>query len=89
MPARKANDVQTAGTNADRQADIDDIASAQPRPQWLTVQELADHLRIGRTRAYDYVRSGRVPAVKFGAVWRIPLRQLEETLNAEARRNLV
>lgn len=80
---------QTDGTNADRQVSFADIGSAEPRPRWLTVDELASYLHIGRTRAYEYVRSGRVPAVRFGTVWRIPLQVLEETLTAEAHRNLI
>lgn len=55
--------------------------------RWLTVDELAAYLRIGRTKAYEFVRSGRVPAVRFGSVWRIPLRELEETLTDEALQN--
>lgn len=54
-------------------------------PAFLTVQEAATLLRVGRTTAYDLVRQwfatkGRcgIPAVRIGRQVRVPLRKLEE-----------
>jgi excisionase family DNA binding protein len=41
-------------------------------PQFVSVEELAAWLGIGRSLAYDLVRRGVVPAVRFGRLVRIP-----------------
>ncbi len=40
-------------------------------PDWLTVEELARYLRIGRSCAYELVRSGEIPSRRFGRLIRI------------------
>lgn len=37
----------------------------------LTVAELAEYLRVGRTTAYKLVKEGTIPSVKFGKQIRI------------------
>jgi excisionase family DNA binding protein len=34
--------------------------------RWLTVPELADELRIPRTRCYELIQRGELPAVRIG-----------------------
>ena len=34
---------------------------------WLTVPDLAEELRIPRTRAYELIQRGELPAVRIGA----------------------
>ncbi len=71
----------TAGSNAARQeAHVDTLAPTASGTQWLSVDEMAEHLGIGRTLAYELVRSGRVPSVKIGTLWRIPLGRLDAAL---------
>lgn len=41
-------------------------------PPIMTVPEAAAYLRIGRTRAYELVRTGILPSVKLGRLVRIP-----------------
>jgi excisionase family DNA binding protein len=41
-------------------------------PDFLTVEELAAWLRLGRNTAYEIVRRGDVPHVRFGRSIRIP-----------------
>ena len=38
----------------------------------LTVEELCYMLRIGRNKAYDLLRSGRINAFRDGKLWMIP-----------------
>jgi excisionase family DNA binding protein len=39
----------------------------EPRtPEWLTVPEVANHLRIPRSRAYELIQGGELPAVRIG-----------------------
>jgi excisionase family DNA binding protein len=33
---------------------------------WITVPQLADHLAIPRTRAYELIQKGQLPAVRVG-----------------------
>lgn len=57
---------------------------ADPLPALLTVEEAAELLRIGRTKAYAMTREWRttgglsgLPVVDFGSVLRVPLAALE------------
>jgi excisionase family DNA binding protein len=34
--------------------------------EWLTVPEVAKHLRIPRSRAYELIQGGDLPAVRIG-----------------------
>jgi excisionase family DNA binding protein len=50
----------------------------QEQRHFLTVDELADFLRVSRTTAYDLVTRGAVPRVRVGGQWRIPRTELEQ-----------
>jgi hypothetical protein len=59
-------------------------------PALLTVEEAAEHLRIGRTKAYAMAREWRatsgqsgLPVVDFGHVLRVPLHALEQLIGTE------
>ena len=41
-------------------------------PQFLTVEEWRTFMRIGRSSAYDLIRQGLVPVVRWGRTLRIP-----------------
>lgn len=48
--------------------------------EWLTIREIQKELAIGRTKAWQLVASGVVPAVKIGRSVRINRRDFEEWL---------
>ncbi|MFG2778241.1 helix-turn-helix domain-containing protein [Streptomyces prunicolor] len=52
----------------------------------LTVEEAARRIGIGRTKMYEYVRSGEIRSVKIGSLRRIPAEAVGEFL---ARRHQV
>jgi excisionase family DNA binding protein len=47
-------------------------------PIVLTVDEVAERLRIGRAKAYAMVASGELPAMRLGHAIRVPLAALCE-----------
>lgn len=48
------------------------------RRRYMTIQEVADHLSIGRTSAYKLITSGRLKAKRFGkSSVRVHLDELE------------
>lgn len=49
-------------------------------PAVLTVEEAETLLRIGRSAAYEGVRSGEIPSIKVGRSIRIPRHRLEQLL---------
>jgi len=55
----------------------------------LSVLEAAKVLGVGRTRLYEAVRNGRVPALKVGSKpkYRIPRKAIETLLSDPARFN--
>jgi excisionase family DNA binding protein len=48
-----------------------DMPSTTEPPELLTLNELADYLRVGRRTAWQLVNEGAVPAVKVRGQWRI------------------
>lgn len=52
-------------------------------PAVLTVEQYAAFWRIGRTTAYDLVRSGDLEAVRLGRTIRIPRRVVLEQLGED------
>lgn len=44
----------------------------------LTVNEAAEILRLGPETIARYIREGKIPAIKFGRVWRVEEKDLEE-----------
>jgi excisionase family DNA binding protein len=42
------------------------------KPAYLTPQETAELLRVDRRTIYNWIRTGKLKAIKFGDTWRIP-----------------
>lgn len=53
--------------------------------QFLTVQEAAAYLKTTPTTISKWCRSGLLPAIKLGKVWRISRVELERRLASAAR----
>ena len=49
----------------------------------MTVQEMAQCLGIGRNMAYELIRNGKVPFLKFGRSVRIPKKAFDAWLTNE------
>lgn len=43
----------------------------------MTVEEVSDYLRVKRSTVYEWARSGRIPAVKVGRLWRFETEKIE------------
>lgn len=44
----------------------------------ITVDELCEMLRIGRNKAYELLRSGKIKAFRCGRLWMISKQAVEE-----------
>lgn len=55
--------------------------SQYPRPApWLTVEEVAGHLKISTKQIRVWLRLGRLRGRKIGKAWRIPPAALDDFL---------
>ena len=52
-------------------------------PSVLTVDELAEQLRIGRSSAYQLVNDGQIRSIRVGRAIRIPTDAVDRFLNGE------
>ena len=52
-------------------------AAQEVRPAFLTPKDLQRELQIGERLAYKLLKSGQIPSVRMGGVYRIPRSQLE------------
>lgn len=48
----------------------------------LTVKETAKHLQLNTLTVYEYIKTGKLNAVKFGRYYRIVYRDLQAFINA-------
>lgn len=46
------------------------IVMNDPREEYLTLEEVAKKLKVGKTTVYRMAKSGKLPAVKIGKAWR-------------------
>ncbi len=46
----------------------------------LTVQEVADYLKVSRTTVWRWCNEGKLPAIKIGGGWRIQRSEMEKVL---------
>ena len=53
--------------------------------QTLTVSEAAKLMGVGLTMAYQYAREGRIPSVRFGRKYLIPIGALNAMLERETK----
>ena len=51
--------------------------------EWLKVPEVAEVLRIARSRAYELVADGEIPSVRIGRSVRVSRRELERWLEEQ------
>ena len=52
-------------------------------PEWLSLKDVQQLLGIGRTKAYELVTTGELPAVRIGRCIRVNRRELDEWLRAQ------
>lgn len=60
----------------------------EQRHEWLKVPEMAEFLRIGRSRAYELVADGEIPSVRIGRSIRVSRRELERWLEGQRSADL-
>ncbi len=51
--------------------------------EYLKVPEVAEVLRVARSRAYELVANGTIPAIKIGRSIRVPRRELDRWLEGQ------
>ncbi len=56
--------------------DAHDAARPDREPTYLTVQEVARHLRISKMSAYRLIEAGSLPAYRFGRGLRVSVEDL-------------
>ena len=52
----------------------------------LNIQQVADYLQLNHSTVYQWAQQGRLPAIKLGGRWRFRRADIEEWLDAQARR---
>ena len=57
--------------------------------EWLKVPEVAEVLRIARSRAYELVADGEIPSVRIGRSVRVSRRELERWLEEQRQPGVI
>ncbi len=59
-----------------------------PQTEWLTVEEMAEYLKLGRSKVYQMAQEGVLPSVKVGGQWRFDREMVDEWLRKQLRLRL-
>lgn len=51
--------------------------------EWLSVSDICDYMDVSAFVVTSQLRSGTLPAVKFGREWRVARRDFEDWINAQ------
>ncbi len=51
--------------------------------EWLSVADICGYMDVSEFVVTSWLRSGAVPAVKFGREWRVARRDFEDWINAQ------
>lgn len=49
---------------------------------WMTVSEVADYLKLGKTKIYQYVQQGKIPGYKIGGQWRFNRTEIDQWIRS-------
>ncbi len=50
--------------------------------KWLTIDELAEYLKMGRTKLYTMAQQGKVPGNKIGNQWRFDRKEIDRWIKS-------
>jgi PTS system nitrogen regulatory IIA component len=50
--------------------------------KWLTIDELAEYLKMGRTKLYTMAQMGKVPGNKIGSQWRFDREEIDQWIKS-------
>ena len=53
--------------------------------KWLTLDELAEYLKLSRTKLYRMAQKGEIPASKVGAQWRFDREEIDAWMKSQRR----
>jgi excisionase family DNA binding protein len=51
--------------------------------KWLTIDELSEYLKMGRTKLYRMAQDGEIPASKVGNQWRFDREEIDEWMKRQ------
>ena len=51
--------------------------------KWLTIDELADYLKMGRTKLYRMAQKADIPASKVGNQWRFDREEIDVWMKSQ------
>jgi len=52
------------------------------RTKWLTIEELAEYLKMGRTKLYRMAQEGEIRASKVGNQWRFDREEIDQWMKS-------
>lgn len=62
-----------------------------PRPKeredWIGPRQMAREIGIGESKAYEFVREGKIRSIRVGKDYRIPRKEIQEFLERELSRS--
>ncbi|GBE14066.1 helix-turn-helix domain protein [bacterium BMS3Abin14] len=51
--------------------------------KWLTLDELAEYLKLSRTKLYRMAQEGEIPASKIGTQWRFNRQEIDDWVTSQ------
>ena len=51
----------------------------------MTIDDVVNYLKIGRSKVYSLLTSGEIKAMKFGKIWRIPKESIKDYIDTQIK----
>ncbi|HUU20062.1 MAG TPA: helix-turn-helix domain-containing protein [Sedimentisphaerales bacterium] len=59
----------------------------EENPQLMTVEDVAEYLRIKSSTVYEWASNGKLPGVKIGRLWRFERSEIEKWVRENRQGN--
>ena len=53
------------------------------KPNFMTVDEVAEYLRMKKVTIYKHAQEGKIPAFKFGSTWRFKKSRIDKWIDSK------
>lgn len=54
-----------------------------PERELMTIEEIADYLRVKKRTVYEWLKRGKIPAIKTVGQWRFKKKQIDAWLDSQ------
>lgn len=55
------------------------------KDEWMTIDDVAEYLKVSRRTIYEWIKTNKIPAVKLIGQWRFKKEKIDNWLDSSSR----